>query len=167
MTARAHLSNVVQFPLDGRPLVQVIERQLLPVRFALLDGQQEPALVFRESRRRPLEKLCSGGLELIRFNQPVGHAREVMSEKVFNGLSVRDQQLGDRTVMAGKVGDECLPNFIWNLAGCLQVHEIKQIARMLPIQCRAQLAAVEVRGMQPPQLQATSATCPATGTNLV
>lgn len=44
MTARAHLSNVVQFPLDGRPFAQVIEWQLLPVRFVLLDGQQEPVL---------------------------------------------------------------------------------------------------------------------------
>jgi len=55
MAARAHLSNVVQFSLDGRPFAQVVEWQLFPVRFALLNGQQEPALTFRESSHRPLE----------------------------------------------------------------------------------------------------------------
>lgn len=42
------MSDVVQFPLYDRPLVQAFERQQRPVRFAVLDGQEKPALKGRD-----------------------------------------------------------------------------------------------------------------------
>ena len=46
--------------------------------------------------------------------------------------------------MAGEVGDKGLPYLIRNWPSCLKVHDVEEVARVLAIQRRTDLAAIEL-----------------------
>jgi len=91
VSACAHLSGIVQFPLNGRPAIQILERKQFPIGVALFDGQQEPAFAFREGGCRPFEQSDPGSLELREIDRPLGHPGEVVGEEFLDRIGFRRQ----------------------------------------------------------------------------
>jgi hypothetical protein len=87
VTASTHLADVVQLPLDGGPLFQTREGQERPIRFALLDGEEESALILFERTGDPLEQLRPGGLKVYQFD---GLENGVRYEYPATGIFVSD-----------------------------------------------------------------------------
>ncbi len=60
-------------------------------------------------------------------------------------FAVRLQKLCSRAPVTGEVGDKRLADGIRDRSRCLKVHDIEEVARVLSVQRRTQLAGIEIR----------------------
>ena len=75
----------------------------------------------------------------------VGHSGELPVEDVLVVLQRRIEKLVERTVVSEGQGEESRLDLVGYRTGLVELRDIEEIARMLPVQCRAELPAVKFR----------------------
>ena len=75
----------------------------------------------------------------------IRHSGELLVEDVLMGLQRRIQKLMERTVMSEGQGEESRLDLVGYRAGLVELRDVEEIARMLPVQRCAELPAVKFR----------------------
>lgn len=92
----------------------------------------------------PCRPSFSRGEQRIERNRLGRHALEVVLVVVPNVPQRREQHFMDRPVAAGQIDHKRTPDAGCDALVCKELHHVEQVARVLPIQRRNQLAAVDV-----------------------
>lgn len=75
----------------------------------------------------------------------IRHSGELLVEDVLMGLQRRIQKLMERTVVSEGQGEESRLDLVGYRAGLVELRDVEEIARMLPVQRCAELPAVKFR----------------------
>lgn len=75
----------------------------------------------------------------------IGHAGKLLVEDVLVVLKRRIEKLMERAVVAESQGEEPRLDFVRDRACLVELRHVEEIPRMLPVQRRAKLSAVQFR----------------------
>ena len=152
MVPPAHSTKVDGFPFDGRQPGNIGEIDERPVRTPAPYRRQERAVPAGECvmnvRDEPLARLGQRDQR----NRLVGHMPELAFVERADGLAPRGQQLDHRPVVADHIDQKGHEQAPVDALVVQQLRDVKQIARVLPVERRAHLARIEVVERQDPVL---------------
>ena len=86
--------------------------------------------------------------ELGKLSRLRGHAHEIPLIVHLDVAQLRIENFMNRSVVTCKVNDECPPNARRNTLMLEKLHDVEEIARVLPIQSSHELSSVDVFGCE-------------------
>ena len=139
------LREVFEFPAHGRQVLGARQTEQRPVGLALLHRNQKPLLFLRHLADDLLDEIFARLQEVIEADRLVHHALEAPPVFGRNIEPLRRENFGHRPVMAQQVDDEGLAQRVVDAFICQQVAHVEQVARVLAVERRHDLAGVEIR----------------------